>query len=935
MSSELLLPAGGILGAAKQFVDDVFSTYLYTGTGNPIGLNTGTNLADNGGMIWFKNRSVASPHKLVNTEQSNFSLDSSASNSAVSDFGAAGNFFSNIGFELLGAPAYNTNGQNYSSWSFRRARKFFDVVTYTGDGNVNRRIPHNLGALPGLVVIKSVDVTLNWIAAAYNGSTGHAIGSAASDFGFNLTNAAGSIGALSNNFFTSNDIALRGMLTDADVNASQLQKVNEAGFVYVAYLWAHDPDPVDGIIQCGSVLLDASGNATVNLGWEPQWILTKPLNGVASPWAVRDNLRGFTVAATSQLLAPNTTAAEAASATFRLSGQGFSIVGGGAQNTQVFYAAIRRPNKPPTLGAQVFSAVARPGTGAATEVPVGLTADVAMISRRETTTSTKFVLIDRLRGQPFIGTSITTAETTTAATIPALPFDSNTSFGVGTNSNTNLSGGTYIDYAFRRAPGFMDVVAYTGTDAADAKPHGLQAIPELILIKARNAAQNWSVGGSVVGGGNSMVLNTTAARAAAATVFPATANTATAFNVGTSLLVNSSGSDYIAYLFASLAGVSRVGSYVGNGGSQAIPCGFSGGARFVMIKRMNAVGDWYVWDTARGIVAGNDPHLSLNGNLAEVTTDDTIDLNIAGFIVNQVAATNMNVSGSTYLFLAIAGAPQDPNAGEQSFTTPGTFNFVVPAGVTSVSAVAVAGGGGGSGGSSGGDTGGAGAGGGGTSFTNGISVTPGESLTVIVGAGGLRGNADSNGSAGGDSSILRSSSVLVTAQGGKPSVGGVGGGEGGFGSAGNGGSGEGINTNSIGSGGGGAGGYSGAGGKGGRIGTPAQAGQGGGGGGGASGNDLFQTGGGGGGVGLLGQGLNGSAGLQGVAGSGGGGGGSGGQNGDDVGNGGLPAAGGQFGGGGGGGAQGNNQGGVGSIGAVRIIWGQGRSFPFNAGPLLS
>lgn len=73
-----------------------------------------------------------------------------------------------------------------------------------------------------------------------------------------------------------------------------------------------------------------------------------------------------------------------------------------------------------------------------------------------------------------------------------------------------------------------------------------------------------------------------------------------------------------------------------------------------MIKRTDSTGDWYVWDTARGIVAGNDPHLSLNTTAAEVTTDDTIDPDSSGFIVNQLAATNVNVSSATYIFLAIA-----------------------------------------------------------------------------------------------------------------------------------------------------------------------------------------------------------------------------------------------------------------------------------------
>ena len=74
-----------------------------------------------------------------------------------------------------------------------------------------------------------------------------------------------------------------------------------------------------------------------------------------------------------------------------------------------------------------------------------------------------------------------------------------------------------------------------------------------------------------------------------------------------------------------------------------------------MIKRTDSTGDWYVWDSARGIVAGNDPHLSLNTGANEVTTDDSVDTDSTGFIVNQVAATNINVaSPAAYIFLAIA-----------------------------------------------------------------------------------------------------------------------------------------------------------------------------------------------------------------------------------------------------------------------------------------
>jgi hypothetical protein len=112
--------------------------------------------------------------------------------------------------------------------------------------------------------------------------------------------------------------------------------------------------------------------------------------------------------------------------------------------------------------------------------------------------------------------------------------------------------------------------------------------------------------------------------------------------------------NWVVYLFASCPGVSKVGSYTGNGGSQTIPCGFTAGARFVLVKRTDSTGDWYLWDVARGIVAANDPHLSLNSTAAEVTTDDSIDPDATGFIVNQNTATNINVNGGSYVFLSIA-----------------------------------------------------------------------------------------------------------------------------------------------------------------------------------------------------------------------------------------------------------------------------------------
>ena len=110
----------------------------------------------------------------------------------------------------------------------------------------------------------------------------------------------------------------------------------------------------------------------------------------------------------------------------------------------------------------------------------------------------------------------------------------------------------------------------------------------------------------------------------------------------------------VAYLFATCAGVSKVGSYTGNGSTQTINCGFTGGARFVLIKRTDSTGDWYVYDTARGMTVLTDPYLLLNSTAAEASTLGSVTTVSTGFALNSTILAAINTNGATFLFLAIA-----------------------------------------------------------------------------------------------------------------------------------------------------------------------------------------------------------------------------------------------------------------------------------------
>jgi hypothetical protein len=174
----------------------------------------------------------------------------------------------------------------------------------------------------------------------------------------------------------------------------------------------------------------------------------------------------------------------------------------------------------------------------------------------------------------------------------------------------------------------------------------------MVIIKGRSVVSNWETYLSLLGGtgGNGLAINDSGAKSGTPPVSSVTATTFT-LNNGVS---TSSGQTYVAYLFATVAGVSKVFSYTGNGSSQTINCGFTGGARFVLIKRTDSTGNWTVFDSARGIVAGNDPALYLNSTAAEVTTIDAVDTDSSGFIVNQDATLNLNVNSASYIGLAIA-----------------------------------------------------------------------------------------------------------------------------------------------------------------------------------------------------------------------------------------------------------------------------------------
>ena len=363
-------------------------------------------------------------------------------------------------------------------------------------------------------------------------------------------------------------------------------------------------------------------------------------------------------------LAPNSAAAEVPGEYLSPTSTGFQITTTNANfNTSgasYIYMAIRRgPMRVPTTGTSVFTPLAvtnTTGTTNTTGFPVDLQMQFYRPGGLGFSTSQ---WIDGLRGISSTSSvggvklfpSVTDAETTGAI---GTSF-SNTGFNTG--SGWNNAPMSYQN--FRRAPGYFDEVCYNGNGDEQFVKHNLTVPPELMIVKRRNSTADWYVYSASTTSIRYLVLNTTAASVSDFLIWAAVTPTSADFTVyqpgiGEIYDVNKTGGTYVAYLFATCPGVSKVGSFTGTGAPQVINCGFTGGARFVLIKATSTTGDWYVWDSARGIVAGNDPYLELNTADAEVTTTDWVDTAATGFELSNAGGNLANSNGVSYIFLAIA-----------------------------------------------------------------------------------------------------------------------------------------------------------------------------------------------------------------------------------------------------------------------------------------
>tara|TARA_R100000231_G_C5328571_1_gene165638 strand:- start:872 stop:2863 length:1992 start_codon:yes stop_codon:yes gene_type:complete len=631
--------------AESKYVDDVFSIDSYSPSALTTQITSGIDFSGEGGMMWKKSMTSSTSNFVYDTVRGNtfsFYTDlTSPEGTSTTDL---------LSFNSDGV-TWDTGGHTgtYVNWSFRKCPGFFDVqaITTANTGST-QTFSHNLGSVPGMILIKGRSNNSHWV--VYHKSLGY-------QYRLLMSSTSAASGPAPADYF--------GAAPTSTHFSLGLDFSYAADFM--VYLFADDDltfgeNGDQSIIKCGSYTGTGSSNNFVNVGFEPQWIMVKRTDS-SDNFEIYDNIRGMSIQNNVNVLQPSSSSSQISDNPVQPKPTGFNLINTGGSNnangSTYIYVAIRRSNKPPTNISQVFQS----NNAQTSTITTPFVND--WVFARWTNLPTDGYLYDRVRGIEPIGTtsnvSYSLSPNTTGAQASHTTGISEMS-QLGYTVDNAYNGSVTTFYNISRRPKFFDVVSYEGDGSSNGSytvNHNLQASPEMIITKRYDGSDNWTTYHTGLTSDSWQIyLNQANAQANVGNVY--WAPTATTFKpqyAGNSdNSANQNGGKYIAYLFSSLDGVSKIGSYTGTGNNLAIDCGFPNGAQFVMIKRIDASGDWVYFDINRGMTSGNNPYMLFNSNNAQNTdTNYEVfrDAGNNGFEV-QSGSTALNTLNGSYIYWALA-----------------------------------------------------------------------------------------------------------------------------------------------------------------------------------------------------------------------------------------------------------------------------------------
>jgi hypothetical protein len=421
-----------------------------------------------------------------------------------------------------------------------------------------------------------------------------------------------------------------------------------------AFIFGEEGD--QNIVKMGSYTGNGSSSSPpkIYLGWEPQWVMVKRSNGSGQDWVMVDTMRGmYSAGSPTPHLRANSANSEQDTTYYRIdvsSSRGFSPVttdnGLNGNGDEYIYMAVRRPDpfvaKPAEAATDVFAIDTGDGNSTIPNFDSGFPVDFALQRPLSMGYTGAYA---RLLGHHVLYTATNGAEQDESS--GQSEFDSNLGWGASSDFQTS----TTQSYMWKRSAGF-DVLAYQG-DAKIGRVvfHNLSKSPEMIWIKKRDASEPWAVGHKGLNGGTNpweyyLQLESNIAEADYP-LFNDQAPSSTSFHIHSNDMVNGEDHPYIAMLFASVSGISRVGYYNGSGSTgNAQNIGFQ--PRYLIIKRINSTGNWMQFNS----LSGFDKYTQLDTNQQQYT-QTYVNVSATGFsLVSDYGDTNE--SGSKYIYYAHA-----------------------------------------------------------------------------------------------------------------------------------------------------------------------------------------------------------------------------------------------------------------------------------------
>ena len=298
------------------------------------------------------------------------------------------------------------------------------------------------------------------------------------------------------------------------------------------------------------------------------------------------------------------------------------------------YKALCTANLPtPTIadGSDHFDTVLYTGTDSAQSI-TGLNFSPDWVWTKNRSNVASHALYDSVRGAG-LGLRSDQADAEYTASSRFTSFDNNGFSIGGTSVENNALNNTYVSWAWdagsstvsntdgtitsnvraNQTAGFS-IVSYTGTGSNGTVGHGLNAVPDMIILKDRNQIQNWKVlhTAAITSSYPNHYENLTWLNSSLPTTSTGTGNTypwngtaptSSVFSVS-NLNLNKSASEnnvnYIAYCFSGVENYSQFGSYVGDGVANSGPFVYTGfRPAFLMIKGVDGGDNWYMYESKR------------------------------------------------------------------------------------------------------------------------------------------------------------------------------------------------------------------------------------------------------------------------------------------------------------------------------------------------